>query len=144
MVRASFVLNFVRDVDYFAVPVNLTYKGKRKFGTLLGGCCTLVIVLGLVTYALYTLQSLVLHPILRSSSEKIYFSWFDNDQAFNITTKESSMAVRLTGPDGDTAATNRNIRVVFARQHLYLPGAVYIPAVNCSEFFKDEIAAAGE
>ena len=38
----------VRRRDLFAIPVQLTYKGQRKFHTLLGGFCTVILTIAAV------------------------------------------------------------------------------------------------
>ena len=46
----SFASNQIRKWDYFAHPVSLTIKGKRKFSTILGGLFTLLMISMLLTY----------------------------------------------------------------------------------------------
>ena len=35
----------MREQDFFATPVQLTYKGEREFNTAFGGCCTILLFL---------------------------------------------------------------------------------------------------
>ena len=49
------VLNTVRNIDLFAVPVSLTYKGKKKFSTPCGGFFSLLIILAFLIYSGLTL-----------------------------------------------------------------------------------------
>ena len=46
----SWTANQIRKWDYFAHPVSLTIKGKRKFSTILGGLFTLWMISMLLTY----------------------------------------------------------------------------------------------
>ena len=39
--------DLVQDCDRFAVPVELSYKGKRAFSTRLGGCVSLLLILAI-------------------------------------------------------------------------------------------------
>ena len=41
----------VRRVDIFAVPVSLTYKGQRQFNTFVGGCFSLLLIVAFLTYS---------------------------------------------------------------------------------------------
>ena len=40
----------VKEQDLFGVPVQLTYKGERTFNTAIGGCCSLLMIIFLVSY----------------------------------------------------------------------------------------------
>ena len=49
----------VKGVDFFAIPVQLTYKNQRKFNTVVGGCCTLTIILAiLVTFPIFLIRDM--------------------------------------------------------------------------------------
>ena len=50
------VMNTVRGLDLFAVPVSLTYKGQKKFGTPCGGCFSIFIIICFMAYAGLTLS----------------------------------------------------------------------------------------
>ena len=51
--------NAIKGIDFFAIPVQLTYKSQRKFDTVVGGCCSLLIILGiLMAYPLLLWQDL--------------------------------------------------------------------------------------
>ena len=60
------ILNKVRQLDLFAVPVQLTYKGQKGFNTLLGGFTSLVLIVILLTYSVVTLYTLIVDPVLYS------------------------------------------------------------------------------
>ena len=53
----------VRGLDFFAVPVSLTYKGKKKFSTMVGGICSLVLILGFVAYSAVTMHTMIEDPV---------------------------------------------------------------------------------
>ena len=44
------VRTWIRGWDYFAVPVNLSYKGQKAFKTVGGGCCTFMFIVGFVVF----------------------------------------------------------------------------------------------
>ena len=91
------ILNKVRSLDLFAVPVSLTYKGKTRFSTLCGGFFSLIIILGFLAYSVMTLHELIVHPVLKSNAERVYFSASGNTDVFNITTKNATIAVAIAG-----------------------------------------------
>ena len=131
------ILNAVRNLDLFAVPVSLTYKGRSKFSTLLGGCFSLIIILVFLVYAVWLLQDLIFNPILKSNAELIYFSNSDNTEAYNITTRNATPAVLVSGRDLESdLETNKFLRVVFLQ--VTPDGTVFLPAVHCTDFFADE------
>ena len=41
----------LRHLDLFAVRVQLNYKGQKAFNTAVGGCISLLLVLGFLAYA---------------------------------------------------------------------------------------------
>ena len=78
----SRLLNLIRDFDLFAVPVSLTYKGKKRINTLLGGLCSLLLLISFLTYSALTLHHLIVHPVLKSNSENIFFSLTGNTESY--------------------------------------------------------------
>ena len=54
--------NVIRGSDLFGVPVQLTYKGHSAFNTIYGGCISIFLVIGLVTYFSLELHQEWLHP----------------------------------------------------------------------------------
>ena len=44
------IMKWIRDKDFFAVPVQFSYKNKRAFNTHVGGCLSIVLVLAFVSY----------------------------------------------------------------------------------------------
>ena len=78
----SRLLNLIRDFDLFAVPVSLTYKGKKRFNTLLGGLCSLLLLISFLTYSALTFHHLIAHPVLKSNSENIFFSLTGNTESY--------------------------------------------------------------
>ena len=88
---------FLRELDFFAVPVSLTYKGQRQFGTSVGGCFSLLLIILFTAYSVYTAHEMIVNPILKNSSEKLYFSYVDNTEAYEINTTNSTLAVKIAG-----------------------------------------------
>ena len=87
------VSNAVRNLDLFAVPVSLTYKGKTQFNTLCGGCFSLVIILMFVTYAGLSMHTLITKPVLKSNSQVKIVSSATNDVEFTLDTKDTTVAI---------------------------------------------------
>ena len=78
-------------------------------------------------------------PVLKSNSQKSYFSIRDNTEAYNITAKDSTIAVWINGIDRTQVETNKLMRVVFLQQSGSAEEKSYIPSINCTDFFADEI-----
>ena len=64
----------IRQRDLFGVPVQLTYKGERTFNTAYGGCCSILLVLGLCTYFIFEVQRSYLEPTFLSTPPSIDYS----------------------------------------------------------------------
>ena len=41
----------VQAMDMFASPVSLTFNGRKRFTTLIGGCFSIVLLCGFIIYA---------------------------------------------------------------------------------------------
>ena len=130
-------MSTVRDMDMFAVPVSLSYKGKSHFNTLCGGCFTLVLVLTFLSYSVISLHDLITNPVLKGNAQTSYFSSADNTDIYNITTTNSTLAVAISNLYTADENTNKLVRVVFKRITPF--GLQFIPTVNCSDFFAGEI-----
>ena len=89
--------DFVRSLDFFAVPVSLTYKGEKWFKTQLGGYCTLVLILSFFIYCGFALEKLMFNPVLVNNSYNSFFSSYLNTDIYNISTTNSTLAVRIAG-----------------------------------------------
>ena len=76
----------IRSIDFFAVPVSLTYKGKKKFNTLAGGCCSLLLIVFFMTYGIWTLINAIMSPVLMSQTESYYQPRTENKDILNMTT----------------------------------------------------------
>ena len=131
------IANLIRDFDLFAVPVSLTYKGKRFFGTLAGGCFSLLLIMLFLTDSIWRLHIMMVNPELKSSFTKIYFPYTDDaTNLYNITTLSSTLAVAVNSTRDDT---NTILQVVFKQGTPENPDGEFVPAVNCSDFFKSDM-----
>ena len=75
----------IRDRDLFAIPVQLTYKGQSGFNTLLGGSCSILMILTLLTVCVFELYELALNPQFTSSASSFYKTYND-DNVFELDT----------------------------------------------------------
>ena len=136
---------FLRDVDLFAVPVSLKYRGKSKFGTQVGGCLSLLIILLFSVYSGYTLYEMIVNPALQNNTIQQYFSNSDNTDVYNITTLNSTIAINVKSRGGKYN-TNQYLRVVFLQFSKdddpltkEINSTQLIPTIDCTEFFDKEI-----
>ena len=77
---------FVRGKDLFAVPVQLNYKGQRKFNTLLGGCCSIFLLVGILVAFSFNLYYHIDEPEFIKSSTNSYLSYDNNTMPFEMST----------------------------------------------------------
>ena len=82
------VFRYVRSQDKFAIPVKLTYKGQRQFTTLLGGCCTILMLLIICSMFGYNSWTHLKEPKFEQSTTNSYLSYNNNEITYNMTTKE--------------------------------------------------------
>ena len=77
----------------FAKGVSLTYRGRNRYTTLIGGCFSIVLLCAFILYAVITLCQQLIDPVLENHSETTFFSHTWNTYAYNITTTDSTLAV---------------------------------------------------
>lgn len=51
--------NIIKQCDLYAKPINITYKGKDKFRTALGGSISILVTLFLVSMLIYKLNVMI-------------------------------------------------------------------------------------
>ena len=120
------------------MPVSLTYKGKTKFNTLTGGCFSLAIILGYLTYALLNLHELIFNPVLNGSYEESYFSVYNSTEWYNITTNNSTLAIAVKSYNAHEKQ-KEYLQVVFQTFNTTDGSKNFVPAVYCSDLFADVI-----
>ena len=89
----SHLKDAVKGVDFFAIPVQLTYKNQRNFNTVVGGFCTLMIILGI----LVTFPILLLQDMTSPSFKMVVPTWqkflaYPNTYESSIPTSVANMA----------------------------------------------------
>lgn len=52
----------IQDFDLFGVPVQLTYKGERRFNSCCGGSVSILMIVCLVGAFIWQIQNLILQP----------------------------------------------------------------------------------
>ena len=53
------IRKFAKKIDIYAKPIQLTYKGKEKYRSTLGGAFSLIILMFLASIFLYKLQLMI-------------------------------------------------------------------------------------
>ena len=64
----------IKQQDLFGVPVQLTYKGERAFNTAFGGCLSLLLIVGMTTYFVFSFLSTYNNPQYNSTPPSIDYS----------------------------------------------------------------------
>ena len=90
----------IKQYDLFAIPVQLTYKGQRKFNTLLGGCCSIMMYLAIIIAFPLMITYEYQNPTLRQTTPKqkqlAYNSETNEFPEWEINTKQATFAVQPT------------------------------------------------
>ena len=133
------VINSIRGLDFFAVPVQLTYKGQKSFNTLLGGCCSLLIILVFLTYAIIDLHELIKNPILTGVNYEYYTPRAENTKKYDILTNDFTMAYLVDHTHfSETKMTsdeiNTYLRVIFYKN------LEPVPASLCRDKYAEQIS----
>ena len=66
--------SLIKERDLFAIPVQLTYNGQRRFNTCIGGCCTILIFLTImITFPLMLFEELKNPTVQQTEPSKINY-----------------------------------------------------------------------
>lgn len=57
--KANTIRQFVEDLDFYAMPVTMSIRGKDKFRTLLGGVISLILILFIISVFGYKLNDMI-------------------------------------------------------------------------------------
>ena len=72
------IVQTIKDQDLFAIPVSLTYQGRRSFGTIYGGITSMCMVLTLCTYFAVSLHREYTFPDYYNLSPRSDYSVSDS------------------------------------------------------------------
>ena len=80
------VYKYVRSQDKFAIDFKLTYKGQRQFTTLMGGVCSIIMFLTILSMFLINFITLLRDPKFEQSASNSYLTYNHNEMIYNMTT----------------------------------------------------------
>ena len=95
---------FLKARDKLGYPVYLHYKGGKGFGTVLGGCCSFIIMAFFTLFVGFQIFAFIFEADYSSETRYGYLS-LNNENSYVVSTKEFLPSVAILGPDYD-AATN--------------------------------------
>lgn len=64
------ISEWISDCDLFAVPVKLAFKGRTKFYSVFGGCCSILLVLAMIFFMPLNLLSALKNPYFNSINQQ--------------------------------------------------------------------------
>ena len=108
----------MRGFDLFGLPVNLNYRGRMYFNTCMGGCVSLLTVIGILMYAAMALKSEIMEPQFLQLPAVYDFSKTNTTMDFAANTMAIGVKVSMRqasdNEDVKTQAfTNQMARVEF-------------------------------
>ena len=139
------ILQAVRMLDLFAVPVSLTYKGQKAFNTILGGFCSLLLIIGFGTFITLDLHKVLTNPDFSETSTSLYAS-YQNSEPYELNTLNQTVALSIYRSDMTNEETNSYFRVYFLTEVQTLNAdntttkvETPVAAVLCRDFYSAEI-----
>ena len=130
------VTELIKRQDLFAIPVQLNYKGRHSFTTLIGGCCSILLVLLSIALFIYSSIDFFNDPSFSSNASVSYITYSEETEPYTMQTDKTTLAVRIRG-----SYPEEIVRVRFTQALNEEPYIINIPAINCTDFFADEIAS---
>lgn len=95
----------------FAQNVYFTYKGKKAFTTMLGGCCSIVLVLAFLSFFISDAYHLSTSPEYTSSTSTTFARYSSNTEPFFMDTTEQTVAIAVQSLFRTQDEINKNFRV---------------------------------
>ena len=87
------VINFVKRQDLFGVPVQLTYRGERAFTSFIGGFCSIMFVLSVIsTFVVYS-RRFFDNPQFSSNASVNFITYGDDQEVYSFPTERTTIAV---------------------------------------------------
>ncbi len=124
----------MRQVDFFAYPVGLTFNGLEQHKSLCGGIVTIVISLLLAVQSSLNLYRLVLNP--EYSSFPTTYNYSEDRLKIKADLKTNIVGYSLYSVMLEDNTLNSHLQYVFYDQN-----EERIPAIYCADLFADEIEA---
>ena len=59
----------VKEQDFFGKPIQLTYKGDKEFNSSIGGCCSIILVIGALIIFCVDLREVLFNRKFKVASE---------------------------------------------------------------------------
>ena len=85
----------IRNVDIYGKPVQLSYKGKEKYKTSLGGFFSILILLLLLSIFLYKLQLMILRKNTQIKKNSLIYVSNEYSPPENLSAKNITFAFKL-------------------------------------------------
>ena len=84
----------IRNWDANATPVGMTYKGKKSFDTVLGGCLTICLIITMVIITISKIHGFSNNPAYDSHREEFFNELVEQDP-ITMSKNSSMVAGRL-------------------------------------------------
>ena len=96
----------VRNLDFFCIPVSLTYKNEPYYTTYVGGCVSIIFGLSLISFVLINLGSIINKESTVSITRK-YRNLVEDDSSYLLNHDNFDIAISfLYEEDSDFDAKN--------------------------------------
>ena len=92
---------FLKARDKLGYPVYLHYKGGKGFGTVLGGCCSIMVMTFFTLFIMFQIVAFFIEADYSSETRYGYLP-LKSTESYNITTKDFLPSVQIIGPDFDS------------------------------------------
>ena len=119
----------IKSVDSFAMRVSLNHNGEYRYRTFCGGIVSIFTLSILIVYGALKMYSLYYDPVYNQIPPVLDYA---ANKTIEMPWEKNMVSYRIRGPSSNPAET---LRVLFYDQ------VEIIPAVYCSDYYADEIAA---
>ena len=113
MMKAAEVL---RAADLYGIRVGLSYKGDMYFRTILGGCCSILLILLFTVYGGIAFNTAFSDPTyLQNPASYTYLNQQISADTWTLDTDYNTVAVKISSnfDEQTQESANKNYRVIF-------------------------------
>ena len=124
------ISGFFKGLDHIGSGVTLNYKGRSGFGTILGGCLTILTWLFFLTFTSFQLYFWVADPNIKSNVKVSYLDRA-SPSAYTIPTTAFMPTVTIRSKNKLTEDVTYNDGSLW--QFFWVAGDTFVGSIDCKE-----------
>ena len=113
------IKDFLKVLDIYAKPIQMTHKGKEKFSTTFGGCLSLLILMLILSLFMYKCKDMVLRNLSQIKKNTLVSISNSYSPPQNLSAKNITFAFRLQDFWGSQSLYDPHYGTFILQQFIY-------------------------